>query len=51
MSLSLQLLLGGALFTAVYVTFDWTGVWIAAAILLALDVIHDLRLHRKPTNG
>jgi hypothetical protein len=49
--MTLQLLLGGTLFAAVYSAFDWLGVGITACVLVALELIHDVRLYRRSTNG
>lgn len=51
MSIALQLLIGGALFAAVYTAFDWTGVGIAACVLVAAELVHDLRLYRRERSG
>jgi hypothetical protein len=46
MSLALPLLFGGAIFSVVYSVSGWTGVVIAACILLAVELVHDVRLYR-----
>lgn len=51
MSIALQLLIGGALFAAVYTAFDWTGVGLAACVLVVAELWHDLRLYRRPRRG
>jgi hypothetical protein len=41
------ILFGGAIFSVVYSVSGWTGVVIAACILLALELVHDVRGYRK----
>jgi hypothetical protein len=43
----LPILLGGAIFAAVYSACDWLGVGITACVLVALELIHDVRLYRR----
>jgi hypothetical protein len=45
MSIAL-ILFGGAIFSVVYSVSGWTGVIIAACILLALELVHDVRQYR-----
>ena len=51
MSIALQLLIGGALFAAVYANFGWTGVGLTACVLVAAELVYDLRQYRRQRHG
>ena len=51
MSIALQLLVGGAMFMLVNGLFGIEWVVVLAVALFALELLHDLRGYRKPTNG
>ena len=51
MSYALQLLLGGAMFMLVNGLFGIEWVVVLAVALFALELAHDLRLHRPSSGG
>lgn len=51
MSYALQLLLGGALFMLVNGLFGIEWVVALGLALLVMELIYDLRRHRKPADG
>lgn len=51
MSIALQLLVGGALFLAALWAFGSTGIVVLGAVLVGLELLHDLHRYRRRGHG
>lgn len=51
MTFALPMLIGGAAFMAAWTLGGTLGVAAVGLALLALELVHDLRLYRKPDRG